>query len=189
MEMPDNQLPDSNSQNLRTLTGVFDSRENMEKAYDVFIEKGYTKSEISIIMSDEAHNAHFAGEKKGSDIEDIAVSDIGSSSAIGGTVGVIAGVAVAIGAGLLIPGVGVLVAGPLAVGLAAGGAGGVTGGIIGALVGSGIAEDHAKSYENEVTNGRMVMGIHPRNDEDADYFEKLLRENNAKIIFRQETEM
>ena len=176
------------STKLRVLTGVFGKKEDLENAYGILIEKGYPKNEISLIMSNNTRDTHFESKKSGTDIEGIAIKDIGTSSAVGGTIGVVTGVAIALGAGLLVPGVGLLIAGPIAAGLVAGGAGGITGGIIGALVGSGVAEDHAKLYENEVTSGRMVMGVHPRSEEDADYFEKSWRENNAQIIFRERME-
>jgi hypothetical protein len=57
-----------------------------------------------------------------------------------------------------------------------------TGGIIGALVGSGIPEERAKLYEQGVKDGHIVMGVHPRNDEDSRYFENgaLIAEKNTK---------
>jgi hypothetical protein len=72
----------------------------------------------------------------------------------------------------------------LAAGLAGAGAGGLTGGLIGALIGSGIPEDRAKRYEEGIKNGRIVMGVHPRNDEDADYFEREWRNNKAQEVYR-----
>jgi hypothetical protein len=70
-----------------------------------------------------------------------------------------------------------VVAGPIAAALAGAGAGGITGGLIGALVGRGIPEDRAKRYEEGVRNGHIVMGVRPRNEEDAAYFQKEWRTN------------
>ena len=186
METQQNQTAGNNLSDLRLLTGVFPDSHSIERAYSTLLEKGYKKEDVTLIISDDGHSAHFSGDKSGTDMDDIAKADIGSSSAIGSTVGVVAGVAVALGAGLLIPGAGVLIAGPLALGLAGAGAGAVTGGVIGALVGSGVAEEHAKLFEHEIINGRIVMGVHPHNDADADFLERDWRENNAEIIFRQE---
>jgi len=55
-------------------------------------------------------------------------------------------------------------------GVAGAGAGGVTARLVGALIGAGIPEEHAKKYENDVKNGRIVMGVNPRTQEDANYF-------------------
>ncbi|MEJ7708917.1 MAG: hypothetical protein WKF84_03465 [Pyrinomonadaceae bacterium] len=74
------------------------------------------------------------------------------------------------------PGIGLVVAGPIAAALAGAGAGGLTGGLIGALVGSGIPEDRAKEYEQGIKEGNIVMGINARSDEDAEYLEKVQKQ-------------
>ena len=108
----------------------------------------------------------------------------GTGSAIGGTLGaIIAGIA-AIGTSVLIPGLGLVVAGPIAAALAGAGAGGLTGGLVGALIGSGIPEDRAVQYEEGIKNGGLVMGLNPRNDDDASYFENDWRSNRGEHIYR-----
>jgi hypothetical protein len=112
-----------------------------------------------------------------------AAEGAGKGSAIGGTVGAVAGIIAAIGTSLVIPGLGLIIAGPIAAGLAGAGAGGIAGGIIGALVGSGIPEERAKLYESGVKKGNIVMGVKPRNDEDAKYFEEKWRANRGEEIY------
>ena len=56
--------------------------------------------------------------------------------------------------------------------------------MIGALVGAGIPEDRAKLYESGVKNGNIVMGVRPRNEEDAKYFEENWRTNKAREIHK-----
>jgi hypothetical protein len=65
--------------------------------------------------------------------------------------------------------------------LAGAGAGGATGGLIGALIGAGIPEERAKYYEEGIKNGGTVIGVRPRNDEDAEYLE-----NNWRNDYRGE---
>jgi hypothetical protein len=77
-----------------------------------------------------------------------------------------------------------VVAGPLAAALAGAGAGGLTGGLVGALIGSGIPEERAKLYDEGVRNGGMVMGVNPRSDEDAQYFENEWRNYRGEHIYR-----
>jgi hypothetical protein len=77
-----------------------------------------------------------------------------------------------------------IVAGPLAAALAGAGAGGLTGGLVGALIGSGIPEERAKVYEEGVKNGGAVMGLTPRNQEDADYFENEWKGYRGEHIYR-----
>lgn len=166
------------------LTAMFRDRESTENAYNSLHERGYTKDDINLVMSDETRQKHFSNNVKETEIGTKAAEGAGKGSAIGGTVGAIAGVALAIGTSLVIPGLGMIVAGPIAAGLAGAGAGGITGGIIGALVSSGIPEERAKLYESGIKKGHIVMGVKPRNDADAKYFETYWRTNKAEEIYR-----
>ncbi|MCK8142966.1 hypothetical protein MW871_13785 [Flavobacterium sp. I-SCBP12n] len=166
------------------LTGMFSDRESTESAYNALHERGYAKEDINLIMSDETRKKYYSDENDKSELGTKAAETAGTGSAIGGTVGAIVGVIAAIGTSLVIPGLGLIVAGPLAAGLAGAGAGGIAGGIIGALVGSGIPEDRAKLYESGINKGHVVMGVHPRNDEDADYLEQNWKTNRGQDIYR-----
>jgi hypothetical protein len=156
----------------KMLTGMFRDRETTEDAYKMLHERGYTTDEINVVMSDETRKKHFSGDGEGKEIGTKAAEGAGKGSAIGGTIGAIAGVVAAIGTSLVIPGLGILIAGPIAAGLAGAGAGGLAGGVIGALVGWGIPEERAKLYESGIKEGNVVLGVHPHNDEDAEYFER-----------------
>nr|MBA3240445.1 hypothetical protein [Acidobacteriota bacterium] len=81
------------------------------------------------------------------------------------------GAIAAIGTSVALPGLGLVIAGPLAAALAGAGAGGLTGGLVGALVGSGIPEEHAARYDEGVRNGGIYMGVNAREDADAEHFE------------------
>jgi hypothetical protein len=166
----------------RMVTGMFRDRESTENAYRTLHERGYTKDEINLIMSEETHKKYFSGDIEKTELGTKAAEGAGKGSAIGGTIGAIAGVVAAIGTSLVIPGLGILIAGPIAAGLAGAGAGGLTGGIIGALVGSGIPEARAKLYESGIKEGNVVLGVHPRSDEDAEYFEENWRTNKGEEI-------
>ncbi len=169
------------------LTGMFRDRESTESAYKTLQEKGYTKDEINLVMSDETRKKHFSGDDvKDTEIGTKAAEGAGKGFAIGGTVGAIAGVIAAIGTSLALPGIGIVIAGPIAAGLAGAGAGGITGGIIGALVGSGIPEARAELYESGIKEGQIVIGVHPRSEEDAEYFESNWRDNSAEKIQKGE---
>ncbi len=165
----------------RMVTGMFTDPQSTENAYNTLHERGYTTDDINLVMSDETRKKHFSGDAAETEIGTKAAAGLGTGSAIGGA---IAGVVAAIGTSLVIPGLGLVVAGPLAAGLAGAGAGGITGGIIGGLVGSGIPEERAKIYESGVKKGGIVMGVNARNDEDADYFEKTWRSNKGEEIYR-----
>lgn len=166
------------------LTGMFRDRNSAENVYDTMDDRGYSPEEINLVMSKETHDKYFSEDKEETELGNKAAAGTGAGSAIGSVVGAITGIVAAIGTSIVIPGLGIVVAGPIAAGLAGAGAGGITGGIIGALVGWGIPKERAKIYESGIKDGHIVMGVKPKNDEDAEYFEKNWRENNGQEIHR-----
>lgn len=169
----------------RMLTGLFNDRDSAERAYTSLRNRGYNDDDVNVMMSDQTRNSWFSdNDDNETDLGNKALEGAGAGSAIGGTLGaIIAGIA-AIGTNVILPGLGLVVAGPLAAALAGAGAGGLTGGLVGALIGSGIPEERAKLYDEGIRNGGMVMGVNPRNDEDATYFENEWRNNNGQHIYR-----
>ncbi len=166
------------------LTATFKNRDSAEKAYDALQRRGYTSDDINLMMSDEARKRHFSDVKNtdkdiNTDLGNKALEGAGTGSAIGGTLGAIAGAIAAIGTSLVIPGLGLVVAGPLAAALAGAGAGGLTGGLLGALIGAGIPEERAKVYESNIKEGDIVMGVRPKTEEDARYLEQEWRKHEA----------
>lgn len=168
----------------RMLTGMFRDRESAERAYNSLHSRGYSQDDVNLMMSDETRKRHFENSDQDTDLGNKALEGAGTGSAIGGTTGAILGAIAAIGTSVAIPGLGLVVAGPIAAGLAGAGAGGLTGGIVGALIGSGIPEDRAKHYESGIKEGGIVMGVKPRNDEDAQYLESEWRNNRGEHIYR-----
>lgn len=151
------------------LARSYRDREAAEHYYNRLRERGYTDDNIDIIMSDDTRKKYFSNSGEYlSGFGNKALEGAGTGSAIGSAVGAAVGIIAAIGTSLIIPGLGIVVAGPLAAGLAGAGAGGVTGGIIGALIGFGIPEDKAKIYEQDIKNGNIVIGVHLRSDDVSD---------------------
>ena len=166
------------------LTGMFSDRKSTENAYNSMHERGYTEDEINLVMSKETHDKYFSDDKEDTELGNKAAQGSGAGSAIGGSIGAVAGVIAAIGTSVVIPGLGLVVAGPIAAGLAGAGAGGLAGGIIGALVGWGIPEERAKIYESGINDGHIVLGVQPKNEKDAEHFEETWQENNAREVHR-----
>jgi hypothetical protein len=151
------------------VTGLFRDRESAERAYQAACDRGYRSDEVNVAMSEETRRSWYpSNDAPGSDLGTKALEGTGAGAAIGGAVGGTLGALAALGTSLVIPGLGLIVAGPVAAGLAGAGAGGLTGGLIGALVGWGIPEDRAKTYETGLQQGGAVMGVAPRSGEDAD---------------------
>jgi len=156
------------------LTGLFKDRESTEGAYRSLRDRGYSEDEINVIMTDETRDKYYGDD---SELGNKALEGAGVGSVAGGTLGAIVGGLAAIGTSLVIPGLGLVVAGPIAAALAGAGAGGAVGGLAGALIGWGIPEDRAKLYESGLSEGGTVLGVTPRSSEDADYFENEWKTN------------
>lgn len=177
--MKENKKVENTSTGRNMLTGMFTDRKSTENAYNTLQEKGYSKDDINLVMSENTHKKHFSllnvKETK-------TASKAAESARKGSTVGAIAAAVSSFGTNLVLPGHGIAVAGPIAAGIAGGVSGSITGGIIGTLVGLGIPEARAKLYELGIQNGNIIMGVHPRNDEDAKYFENNWRSNKGEVV-------
>ncbi|MBC5993565.1 hypothetical protein H8S84_12025 [Pontibacter sp. SD6] len=168
------------------MTAMFRDRESAERAYNELRARGYDKDDINVVMTDKARERHFGDdddERGDTELGNKSLEGTGAGSAIGGTLGAIVGAVAAIGTSVAIPGLGLVIAGPLAAGLAGAGAGGLTGGLIGALVGAGIPEERAKVYETGIKEGNIVLGFKPHSSEDARYFETHFQKHRGEHIY------
>ena len=160
----------------RLITGLFKSRVAAEAAVDAIIKRGYSRDDISVLMSDATKHKEFALETK-THVADGA----GIGGAVGGTVGAVLATLVAVGTIVAIPPLGALVvAGPFIAALAGAGAGAATGGLVGALVGAGIPEHRAKVYDAGLRAGGILLGVETKSGEEADKLEELLEALGAE---------
>lgn len=148
---------------------VFRSREEADRAYEDLHGRGYSKDDINVLMSDDTRDRYFTNVDNDTELGDRVAENASTGSLIGGGIGAVVGAVAAIGSNVLLPGLGLVIAGPLAAGLAGAGAGAATGGLVGALTGAGVPEDEAARYENDIKDGGIYMGYKPRNEEDARY--------------------
>ncbi len=166
----------------KMLTAVVRDRATASRTYDWLQQRGYSASEINILMSDHTRT-HFRDSEPEGKItsHDKGLEGVATGGAIGTAIGATLGAIAAIGTSVLVPGLGIVVAGPLLAGFAAGGAGAVAGGVVGGLVGLGISESNARAYEEALRDGGVVFGVAPHSDRDAksirEYFEKQGAEN------------
>lgn len=162
------------------MTSSFRDRESAERAYNAISARGYKSDEIHVLMSDETRKRLFGKESPKTDMGNKALQGAGVGGAVGGAVGAtLVGIAAA-AATLTFPGLGLLIAGPLAGALAGGAAGAAAGGLVGMLVGAGISEDRAKVYETDLKAGGIVLGVKPRNESDALYFDNEWQTEHVK---------
>src|ERR1044072_4819328 len=127
------------------VTGLFPDRESADRAYGSMVDRGYGQDDINLVMSDETRKKHFTVDDRETELGNKALKGAGTGAAVGGAVGATLAAIAAIGTTLALPGLGLLVAGPIAAALAGAGAGGAAGGLIGGLIGSGITEGRGEA--------------------------------------------
>lgn len=156
------------------VTGLYPTPDAANRAYEGLTTKhGYKADDINVMMSDDTRKRHFGDVKPGTEFGGSkAAEGLGKGAAIGGGVGAALAALFAVGTSVLIPGLGLVVAGPIAAALAGAGAGGATGGLIGALIGAGIPEDRARVYEKGINDGGILIGTRYRDSEHAKQLEK-----------------
>lgn len=166
------------------MTGLFPDRDSAERGYSALADRGYKHDDVNVAMSDDTRKKHFAAAGTETELGNKAAEGAGVGGAIGGTIGAIAAAVAAVGTSIAIPGLGLVLAGPLAAAIAGAGAGAATGGLVGALVGWNIPEERVKRYEEGLKNGGILMGVRPRNDEDADYLQNSWNTSKAQDVYR-----
>ena len=161
----------------KLVTGLFKSKVGAEAAVDAIMKRGFTRDDISVLMSDSTRSKEFALQTRTH-----AADGLGIGGAVGGAVGAVIAAIAAVGTTLFLPGINLVIAGPIAAALAGAGAGGATGGLIGALIGAGIPEYRAKVYEAGLRGGGMLIGVEARTEEEVDRLEELLDELGADNV-------
>ncbi len=166
------------------VTAVFRHRTDWQNAYEWLQDRGYSNAEINVLMSENTRSAYMATEQREGTIHASthAAEGIGVGGAVGTAVGATLGAVLAIGTSLAIPGLGLIIAGPLAAAFAAGGAGAVAGGIVGGLIGLGIPEPNAKAYLEALREGGVVIGVVPHSSDDLDTIKEYFRDHRGESI-------
>jgi hypothetical protein len=161
----------------KAVVGVVNSRVDASLVVDALENAGVSRSQISALLPDDAGTRSFAVEKN-TKAPEAAVVGATTGGAIGGTLGLLAGIG-----SLAIPGLGPLIAaGPILAALSGGAAGAAIGGLAGALVGLGIPEIEATLYENKIRAGGVLLAVHVDDDEERDRAREALKRAGATDI-------
>jgi hypothetical protein len=161
----------------KSVMGILDSQRQAETIVRALQDAGFLQSALSVLFPDQDGTRDFAHEHHTKAPEG-AIAGVGAGGAIGGTLGVLAG----IGA-LAIPGAGPFIAaGPLLAALSGAAAGAAVGGIAGALVGLGIPEIEAKRYEGKIRGGNILIAVHVETSDSQARAETILREGGARDV-------
>jgi hypothetical protein len=140
------------------VTGIFKTRSGAERAVNDLISNGFSRDDISLLMSDMTRGREF-----GVEMATKAPEGAAAGATVGGVLGAIAAGLVALGT-IVVPGLGLLAAGPVVAILAGLGAGAAAGGLTGALIGLGIPEHEAKFYNDAIERGGILVGVYAHDD-------------------------
>lgn len=162
---------------MNNIAGIFDSQVVADRAVAELLDIGFSKDDISLIMSDKTRNHIF----NSTDDEASRTAKGGAAGAlIGGALGaLIAGLTAA--GSIVTSGGALLVAGPIVAALSGAGAGAAVGGLAGALVRAGFAADEANRYEDEIKRGKAVVVAHAIDAAKAAEAARVFRNMNATV--------
>lgn len=159
----------------KLVTGLFKTRSGAESAADSLVENGYSREDMSLLMSDATRGREFALQMATKAPEGAA-----TGATVGGALGAIAAGLVVLGI-IAIPGLAIVAAGPVVATLAGLGAGAAAGGLAGALIGMGIPEHEAKFYNEAIEEGGILLGVYAHDDR-AGQAKKILEASWAEKV-------
>ena len=174
-----------NAKSAKTVDGVqvievFDTPEKAEQAYDQLLEMGYTQDEINVLMSAETQKLFKSGNPvaanaAGAEVPHATEKVLGGAGAISAA-GALSGAIAGVGASIIVPGLGVLVAGPLAaLGAGLGAALGAIYGIpFSEMAGNEIAknENETANYQTRINEGKILLSVEPHSQEDREKIQR-----------------
>jgi len=160
------------------VTALFPDRASAECGWTALAARGYKPSDISALVSEQAYNRLFPVEVR--PLIEKAIQRAAVAGAAGTIVGGLSAAFVAIGTSLLIPGVGLVAAGPIVAMLA--GAGGAIGAIVGVMVGSRVSEKRVRLIAAHVNAGGLVLTVRARSLLDANAIEMDWKKYAVEVI-------
>jgi len=159
------------------VTAVFRNRNHAMQAIDWLHEHGYGDDEISSVMPDQARvDVRDKSEKAKARDESLPNETTGAMAggAIGAAMGAGLATVAALGTNLVLPGLGLIISGPVVAALTGAGAGALMGSVVGNLLGHNVSESDAKSYEDELKKGGVAIGVVPHSEEERNDIRKAL---------------
>ena len=154
----------------KNVVGIYKTENEAVSAINRLFELGYEDSDISVLAKDpERYHKMESLTDVNAETPKAVARAAGAGAATGGVLGGIGGLLLGLGA-LAIPGVGpFLAAGPIAAALGGMAAGGAVGGVVGALAGLGFDKEEARSYEEAINRGDLLVLVKA----DADRYERV----------------
>jgi uncharacterized membrane protein len=162
----------------QTVVGLFDDRDEAQRAVRDLLDHAFPTEKISIITTDP--DGEFIRQPVTADPGNKSNQGVAVGAASGAVVGGIFGLLV--GAGILLfPPLGVIAAGPVVATLAGAGVGALGGGILGGLIGLGIPKDQVQTYAEAIRRGGVVVAVQV-NEADMTRANEIMKKHNAVDI-------
>jgi len=161
---------------------VFSNTRHAENFYHLLEQRGYDADELSLMMSEATKKHAYDGDAPVETTTKTTGEKAAIGTGVGGTIGAIAGILATLGTSALIPGLGIVVAGPIIGALAGAGAGGVTGALVGMLTNLGVPEEYAKLYYRELQAGKTVLLVNPKTADEINYVRDNISEINGEHL-------
>jgi hypothetical protein len=140
-----------NSTEQMTVSGMVGTRDEAMRVIEELIARAFVRDEISVVMTELPHS----GAEIKTDSDSKAAEGAAVGAAVGGVGGAILAAAAAVGS-VLIPGLGLIVAGPLLGALT----GAVAGTASGAAAGAAVRQEHFEVLKNDLERGAIWVGVH-----------------------------
>lgn len=159
------------------LTAVYDDNVHAARALDALVAQGFERHDISVLMAREVLERLRA---KG---EDSPLHEAAAETARGAGLGALLGgtLAALVAAAVSLTGIGLVVAGPLAITFGATALGATAGGFLGSLVGMGVHDDVAKTYERDLQGGAMLVAVDTAPERAAEARQLLLAHGGRNV--------
>lgn len=159
---------------MATLFAVYRDHEHAERAVRELRARGVDQRRLSLFLTEQVSGLV---PKVRPAVPEGAVA----GSALGAILAGIGGAA-----SLAIPGLGLVVAGPLAIALESALVGAVGGGFAGALIGVGVPENQAKRYAESLLEDGVIVAASPADPAEAQLIENVFEETRGVDLIRAE---
>lgn len=172
----------------KMIIGVFPTHREADLAINDLKDAGFSVEDLSVITKKtDLEGIEYRSSGTGSEVVERTVSGAATGGVLGGLAGLLIGLGV-----LVIPGIGaLLIGGPIAAALGLTGAaataasgvvtGAVAGGLVGALTTLGIPEEDARTYEEGIRGGGILLMV-PVREDNEDEARRILEDHNADNI-------
>ncbi|MEX1257427.1 MAG: hypothetical protein WEG36_07405 [Gemmatimonadota bacterium] len=176
---------------------------DLDEALDASRElekRGYARRQVSVFMTTESRSRFIDSHPRYGELESEAIvvekvelekhrktlEGAGAGGTIGGATGAVGAALAAASTTLVVPPLGLAVAGPIAAMLAGGGAGAAAGGLIGAFVGAGMSEDRARRFEALIKEGKIIVGVLAETDAERTNVVEILESHGGDLVFQDQ---